>query len=548
MKFIFILLSYSFFLLFQNQSALADPAIEGPDRFSLTILHLNDVHGHYSGFNVENGFCLKAICPGGWGGSVRLNRIIKAYRALQPNLLLLNAGDDFSGSIFWKFFKEKPALLVLNSLGYDAFTLGNHEFDGGFDLFVYFVKELKTPVVSANFNLTAPVKDLNLKPYVIIQRSGRKIGIIGLTSARLPEGFGASFSEEMEALKRAVQSLTQEGANIIIALTHLGLKTDLELASKVEGLDLVVGGDSHSYLGTGRTDDVGPYPIIVSSPSGRQVLVVTSGFGGRYLGRLIVDFDQQGQALGWYGESVAITDENVVKLAAPEADEALVKGLEKFSKPLEAQLGRVLGQIKINGQPGPFTNQINCRQGECLSANLATDAMRSALPSNLPRLAIINSGAIRGDIPYNGEITKADLLTILPFDNKLAQATITGETLLKILANSVSKLGSSKGARLLQVSGLKYIVAMKDEDYFVTSVKILSAEKWLDLDLKAYYDLTTVDYLSQGGDGYTVLKDLNWRYSETSLTEAVEHYLSLGPAMVSMGDRVNYPLSKEKGL
>ena len=155
--------------------------------FELTVLHTNDVHSMYGGTTEKGTACYAAQCAGGSGGSVRLKQAVDTVRAAEPNVVLLDAGDEFQGTLFYTQFKGDVAAEVLDALDYTAFTPGNHEFDDGCGEFRRFVERTHVPVLAANLTLPpVPGGKPLTRPWIVVERQGRKIGIVGLVNEETP--------------------------------------------------------------------------------------------------------------------------------------------------------------------------------------------------------------------------------------------------------------------------------------------------------------------------------------------------------------------------
>ncbi|MCL1985131.1 MAG: metallophosphoesterase, partial [Betaproteobacteria bacterium] len=241
--------------------------------FTLSVLHTNDTHSAFGGTTDAGLICYAAMCEGGRGGYVRLDQAVRAVRRDSPDALFLDAGDIFQGTLFWFRYKERMPMALVDAMGYQAVIPGNHEFDDGWPAWLRLVDALKTPVLAANISFDprpdSPAAD-KIHPYIILERNGRKIGIVGLITEETPEksnpGPGISFGSAKKALEAAVKELTAQNVHIIIALTHLGLENDRLLARTVDGVDIIVGGHSHSLLSNHDKKAEGPYPIVEKTP------------------------------------------------------------------------------------------------------------------------------------------------------------------------------------------------------------------------------------------------------------------------------------------
>ncbi|MDR2457404.1 MAG: metallophosphoesterase, partial [Clostridiales Family XIII bacterium] len=307
--------------------------VEKNDNFTLTIIHTNDVHANYDGFKADNHICYEDICKGGYGGALRLQRDVKALKRQYPQALVMDAGDQFLGTLFWTIHKEVATLAVMNAIGYQFFVPGNHEFDDGHLTFKKLVDNLVTQVLAANLVINDPSLSMpKISPYTIVNINGRKVAVIGLitedsdvsrslisgTKGKIP----FTLLKEKATLSSMIKKINEQGVDIIVLLSHIGLPRDLAYASELDGLDIIVGGHTHNFLGD-VLDSEGPYPIVVNSPKGDPVLVVTTGSSGSYLGLLNVQFDEQGRAIKWSGAPLHLDDQTLSRLKAPPIDHQL---------------------------------------------------------------------------------------------------------------------------------------------------------------------------------------------------------------------------------
>ena len=522
-----------------NRGADASRPVSGAD-YALTILHTNDIHAAYGGLTAEGRICYEPVCSGGSGGSLRLLAAVEAVRAKEAHVVLLDAGDEFQGTLFYNLHKEGLTAQVMNAVGYDAFAPGNHEFDDGPEQFLRLVGLLRMPVLAANMELDPALTSKSgagagvgklPRPWAVMDIGGRSVGLIGIlttdTAHDSSPGPQVHFKAEIEALRRAVDELTAEGVNIIIAVTHLGLSKDQELARAVPGVDVIVGGHSHSLLANASAAAEGPYPVVETSPAGEPVLVVTASFGGSLLGDLNVTFDRKGVAKTWNGEPIALNDENLKAMRAPALNPDLAALLSGYAEPISALMARPVAQINVPGFAGlplEVPSVRICRAEECLSGDIAADALL-ALPGQKIDVALVNGGAVRNSLP-GGPVTLGDVLATFPFTNYAVVAEMPGRLLLAALEHGVSDYGQDKG-RFLQVAGLAYTFdPTRPAGQCVTSARIVDARGEVSpLNPDAVYRVATIDYLAGGGDGFTMFEALNWQDSGLVLSNVISDYL-----------------------
>lgn len=484
--------------LVQGSCSPARHASPAEGALSLTILHTNDTHSHIAGINKYGNACFDDTdCR---GGLARIATAIRTAKSQNDNVIALDAGDQFQGTLFYSVNKW-PMLAELDQhMPYDAMTLGNHEFDEGCLELTRFLAALPFPVLAANLKPAkgCPMLKGNYTPYTLLTVRGQKVAVVGIANnevvslaAACPRTF---FEDTAACLQRTVRDLEAQGVKHIIALTHIGLPEDRKLARSVDGVDIIVGGHSHSYLGPDSEE--GPYPIIERSPSGQPVLVVTAKRAAQYLGELNVIFDAQGVPLRWNG--------GARELAAPETRDAETSALvQKYAASLDEFRNHKVGSHHLSLPDGIDA----CREDDCLGGSLIADAMLEYARPFGGQVALCNGGSVRAALP-SGDISRGDLLSVIPFGNTLVMREITGERLLAALEHGVSEEGG-QGPRLLHTAGLRYVVdAARPAGSRIVRAEILNEkDTGTPLDRKARYVIVTIEYLARGGDAYEMLKD-----------------------------------------
>lgn len=249
---------------------------------NLTILHMNDTHSH---IEPERSGSLA-----GHGGVIEQAAYVDSVRTAEgaANVMLLHAGDFSQGTSYFTELSGDIEIDVINAMGYDAVCLGNHEFDNGINELARRLGNIKVPVVCANYTFAgSPLENL-VKPYVVVEKAGRKIGIVGLLTdlsdvVSSEVSLAIKYKDPKDVLNLYAAELKSKGCDLVIALTHLGYEgeayTDFELASVTTNVDIIVGGHSHTQLKEyGKT----------VNPDGRKVIIVTDGKWGLNIGKLTV--------------------------------------------------------------------------------------------------------------------------------------------------------------------------------------------------------------------------------------------------------------------
>lgn len=473
------------------------------ETFALTILHTNDTHSHHEPNN------------DGDGGAARQATVVNQIRAEEENVLLLDGGDRFTGTLFHQQYRGQDNVQIMNAIGYDAMTLGNHEFDDGDEVLAAFIDGLNFPVVTSNVDFSASeILAGKVQPWVILDVNGQQIGIVGLVTPETPilssPGDELVFNSDLvSATQTAVDELTAQGVNKIILVTHVGLQADLEVAAATSGVDVIVGGHSHTLLGNRYVASQGEYPVEATSASGEPVLIVQAGSNNTYLGRLDVEFDANGVLTGWEGDTILLS-----RYITP--DETVAGIITDLSGPIEELRNTPVGTSAVF----LVGDRSFCRVTECNLGNLIADALREETGA---QIAIMNGGGIRANIPdvetppadawvlaSPEEVTLGEVLTVLPFGNLVSTFSLSGADVLAALENGVSRVGSDEGTgRFPQVSGLRFVFnAAAEPGSRIVSVEVLGEDgNYAPLDPDATYTVASNDFLRNGGDGYSMFAE-----------------------------------------
>ncbi|MBE0411526.1 MAG: 5'-nucleotidase C-terminal domain-containing protein, partial [Anaerolineales bacterium] len=496
------------------------------EMFNLTILHTNDFHARVDEYNRNGARCTEADADAGLciAGTPRIATVVDDFRANTGNLLVLDAGDQFQGTLFFTLFQSEVLNETMNYIGYDAMSVGNHEFDSGPSELVAFIQGSDFPVISSNIEVD-PLEEPELaslvQPYVILERGGHEIGVIGITTPDTENisspGPHVTFSDPITSLQATADELTTMGVDKIIALTHQGYDLDLELAASVSGVDVIIGGHSHSFTYT-PTDPikfgppefpqydplapVGEYPTVVQSLAGEPVLIVTAYQWGSFLGNLHVIFDHQGLVLT-YGGNPIFLGTDVEK--DPVLDGMLDPYRDAVQELIETPVGETTVDLLIN-----VGGVRICRVGECLMGNLVADAMlwmaNEVEPEAGYQIAFQNGGGLRAPI-MAGVVTMGDVLETLPFGNTIATFNLQGIYVKAALENGAWRYPSENGG-FAQVAGLRYTIDPAQEiGERIVSVDVWNGTDWDPLNPDAMYKVVTNDFMRRGGDGYTMFRD-----------------------------------------
>lgn len=433
----------------------------------LTILHVNDFHGRVFSYLEK---IVNPSTPS--GGAAYLAEMVNRERARNPKgTILLSAGDMFQGTPVSNLFHGRPVIDMMNMLHFDAMALGNHEFDWGRDVLADIVREAAFPVVSANIVDKKGQYLPGVRPYAIVQRKGLKVAVIGLTtpetpfSTKMDNVSGLTFLDPKKVLPGLIKEVRDKGARIVVLLTHLGLPDDRQLAEAVPGIDVIVGGHTHTVL----ID-----PVIVG-----RTIIVQAGYNGLYLGVLELILEEK------TGKIVDFTKKGELKPVSAGLDDKFDKrmkeAVDRYGEAVKEKFRQVVGETKVD--------LLRNAAGESNLGDAIADAMRESAGA---QIAIQNRGGIRADIPA-GVITMEQVYTVLPFDNLVVAMDLKGADLLRLFEKNAS---TDKGA--LQTSGVTICYDLRaPAGKRVVEMRVSGQP----LDAGKTYRVATNDFLSAGGDG-----------------------------------------------
>ena len=473
---------------------------------TLVIFHTNDIHGRAVD-NVEKGEI----------GYARYKTILDLAEDEfgDTNVLAFDAGDALHGTNFATLSKGESIVRLMNMVGIDAMACGNHEFNYGKDR----LKELEAlanfPIMAVNVLKEDGEAFFNTNSQIFEVFTGHaesdpaKFGVIGVATPetkvkahpKYTEGltFGAGEEEDdIDALAALVQDriddLYVDGVNGIILLTHLGVDessgdlTSKELISRIEGVQIVIDGHSHTEYEKG---------LWLEDANNQGVLLVQTGSHFNNIGKVTIEFDAATGAPAENGVKVELLSFEDVEAILDDADEVPDPGVEKMIADITAQnekfLQTVIGETAtlLDGE------RAHVRAGETNLGNLITDAMLEASGADV---VLTNGGGIRASIAA-GEITMDDALTVLPFGNQVTVIKVTGQDILDALAFGAKSYPEASGG-FPHVAGMTYTIMITDEGKFAGIGEVKVGGK--PIDPAKEYTLATNDFLASGGDGYVM--------------------------------------------
>lgn len=488
-------------------------ASPGAQPMDLTILHINDHHSNLD--SKSKTLQLKTAAGAGAasavvvdaGGFPRVTAAIEALAAQSTNVLKLHAGDAQTGTLYFNRAgaNGEADAAMMNTVCFDAFTLGNHEFDKGDSSLKGFIDLLhkgscKTPVLSANVNFGANSALLPAKApgyvnkSVVLQRSGQSIGVVGLTIAGKTKASSSPdadtlFEDETLAAQREIDALRAKGINKIVVMSHIGYDYDKAVIPRLSGVDVVVGADSHTLLGPaslaayGVGSPAGAYPTQLSNKDGKPVCLVQAWEYSQVVGELKVSFDANGDVTRCVGTPHVLIGDSFTVAGKPATEaqkagilaDASVSGflrvtapsaaatatlkpfkdkIEGFSKSLVASVPEELCSRRVPGGVGSADysrssaacnaqGDVSLRGGDIqqLVAQAYLEVANASYGG--ADISLQSGGGVR--VPLNGNVTAANVIEVLPFGNMLFRLDVTGQEVKSMLEDGMQAVYGAGG-------------------------------------------------------------------------------------------------------
>lgn len=496
-------------------SATSAMAYEQGKTYSFTVLHTNDIHGHFWHNNKgEYGLAPQKTV---------IDSIKKEVEAKGGAVVLLNAGDINTGVPESDMQNARPDIEGLNAIGYEAMVLGNHEFDSPLQILTMQEQWAKFPFLSANVINKRSNQPL-VKPYVVLDKNGLKVAVIGLTTedtAKLgnPDVTGnVEFKDPTQTAKNVLKDLNKtEKPDVKIALTHMGWYLDGKHGTNAPGdvsmarnldkgaFDMIVGGHTHDTV---CFDESGKFiekyvPGMACKPDFQNgTWIMQAGEWGKYLGRADFEFKDGKTTLVKY-ELIPINLKKVIKkedgskeyeLYQPEikADEKLFNELKKYQDEGDKTLSVKVGEVKGGHFDG---RRETVRFEQSNLGRLIADSQRNRVKADI---GILNGGGIRTSI-HEGEVTYKTLLSVQPFGNMISTLDLKGKELVDFLTEVALKEVDTGGYP--QFANISMTVDRQAKT--ISDVKVGGKP----LDMNKTYKISIPDYLTAGGDGYPIMKN-----------------------------------------
>lgn len=519
--------------------------------FNLSLVHVNDTHSHLDSETITlsiDGVSTKV----NMGGYPRMVTKISELEAKKTNTLTLNAGDTFQGTLYYSLFKGEADAAMLNRISWDALELGNHEFDDGDAHLAEYLSKLD--INSSNIlaaNVVAPSGNVlyeKWSPYTIKNFNGEKVGIIGIDIAGKTKNSSNPsaeivFNDEVNTTQHYINLLkTDHNITKIILLSHVGLDNDKAFVKELSGVDVVIGGDSHSLMGNfkkvGLTSHDNSYPYKTTDKDGNMVCIGHAWQYGYAIGNMNVSFDENGTVKGCDGtttlligdtftvNSKELSGEDKTKIIAKitqmgnveiVSEDSVTKSLLKtYSDKVDGKkaevIGNVSGRLGHNRIPNDTYDKV---ASLALGSDIAPIVAKAFYElSNLSDASIQNAGGVRIALE-SGEVTLGDAYTLLPFANTLFEIKMTGNEVKAVLEDAVDealyggKDGTISTGSFPYAYGLRYdVVGDAPKGSRIQNLEIMSrgVNTWSDINTSKLYTIVTNNYTAGGKDEYHTFK------------------------------------------
>ncbi|ETN57989.1 apyrase [Anopheles darlingi] len=541
------------FVLLSETAGLVKVSDE-PPLFPVTIIHVNDFHARYEETNERSTRCKPDEGERCIGGYARIVSRVKSLRQeyADRNPIYLNAGDNYQGTLWYTLLRWNVTAHFLNLLPADVMTLGNHEFEHGIAGLVPFLDVIQSPIVVANIDdREEPALQGKYQKSIVLERGGRRIGIVGVIH-HLTHTMGMTekvrFLDEVEQLRTEIEHLRSTGVDLIIVLSHCGLEIDRKIARELPEVDVIVGGHSHTFLYNGTTETFpdraeDTYPVVVEHEAAgerhRRTLIVQAASYAKYVGRITVYFDANGDIVEWDGNPEFL-DESVPQ------DEEVRRELVPWREQVDVQANRQIGYSAV------ALSRDECAWSECNFGNFMTDgyiahyATESAKHPTVGAwsevaIAINTGGGMRTSLSA-GNLTFDDLVTAVPFEDTVDSFDLLGRHLLEVFEHSASRYGKTD---MMQVSGLKVVYDIRrPEGTRVLSIDVrckhCAVPRYEPLEMDRVYRVATGTYIRNGGSGYTMIPEhaTNLRVGPVDVSVLEEYVRKMSPVTCGTEGRI----------
>ncbi len=456
-----------------------DQGEQNPENSEFVMLFTNDFHSQIEPMD------------GGGGGVLRLQALVDSVRTAEPHVLLADAGDLVQGTYYFSLLNGVVEMKMLDMLKYDIRTIGNHEFDKKMSGLGEMLAMSKVPVVASNYDFSKTALAQYVVPSKILTAGKIKVGFIGLNVRLLnlvnkTACEGVEWQDAVNVADKYAEELRAQGADIVIALSHLGYEADSDadyydkgLAKKTKHIDMIIGGHSHTTLRNA---------VYVTDTDGDQVPIVQTGSKGLNLGYAKIKLDDKGKPSFTY-KLIPVNSR-----LDNRVDPTFSSIIEDYAAEVKEKMDVKLGYAPYN---------INRGTPESALGNLTADGliwMAKQFHNVDADVAVYNTGGVRANIS-KGNVTLGDVYAVYPFDNVLSIVTITGSKLKKLMYKVPNSLYVNAGVKIIA-----------QESGWVDSITINGKS----IDNNKNYTVATIDFISDN-DGYTEIFS-----NPTKRTDSVE--------------------------
>ena len=571
----------------------------------LTILHVNDHHSRLDAETVN----LRVLTAAGsresvtfeFGGAARVTQAIDELAAGRANVLKLHAGDAITGDLYYTITNGQADAALMNTVCYDGLVLGNHEFDSGdagLKTFLDFLRTptCSTPVLSANVRprvgtpLAPQATTDYFRPYNIVFRDGIRIGIVGITVAGKTRDSSrpdptTQFVDEVAAAQAAIDELKTRGVSRIVLLTHQGYEADGAMARQLRGVDVIVGGDSHTLLGPASLTAYGltpggEYPTRTTDRDGKTVCVVQAWQYNYAVGEMRVRFNAAGEVENCDGQprvlignalrrsatgAAALSDADRAAIAADLANQPALRVTTPAARataalaPFAAQrtafastlVGSATDNLCLRRVPGTKRDITRSALGDACNRNPFTDAhggdsqqlvaqgfLEQGRTFGSADIAVQNAGGVRIDIAQ-GNITVGTVYTLLPFRNTLVRLTMTGAEIKQVLEDAITFVLAASGntGAYPYAASLRWTVDLnRPANDRLSNLEVKDANgAWVPLNPAATYRVITNDFIADGQDGYVTFRTITGSRREDTFLDYADSFLRYVQARGNVG-------------
>lgn len=562
-------------------SSTSDQSAAG---YQLNIAHVNDTHSNIRPPDTQELLIDGQKIYSSLGGFAQLITLFKTLDETN-NLLKLHSGDAITGTYFYKLYQGKTDAIAMNNICFDAYIPGNHEFDFGdsalkkfLDFLAINPSKCNTPVLAANIHpgttpppasplISRPDGTPYFLPFIIKTIGGVNVGIFGIDvvgktkNASKPDA-STVFEDEVTAAQRTINQLKAQGVKHIVMMSHIGYEADIAIAPQLTDLDVIIGGDSHTFLGeyssVVKKIPSGKYPTVVTNKSGEKVCIGQAWEYTKVFARMNIKFNSDGAVASCIGTASIILGKTFYAdraLAKPLSDNVNASMLEKLRSVPEisvateditfknemlpfnrqydqdtlAQIGTLKGDQSLcltrvpgtSNRGGAICDSVAKKAGGSDIAQVVVESYRKATESAsepfVADFALTNAGGVRKQLETDGIkdrlIKMEDVFTIQPFPNELIVVDIKGAEIKTALEQGVQNwkdLMNSDGSHPY-ASGLRWSLDLSKpfgSRFSDLKVKNHSTGDWYDLDLNKSYKLVITDYLRDGAENYVVFKEI----------------------------------------